>query len=298
MEKVINNIIKKHKNIFGENLIVNKINIGFTNTLYDINNKYIVKICINENNEENFKKEIHFYKENKDNNLIPRLYVSCVDKKDIPYFYEIIEKIDGVSLYNVWHTLDDFKREEIIKKLCNGMKLFHKNKGASYDWSYNITKQFCVLYEQAQKLNLFSDTELDIIDNAYSKFSNYLNSEEFVLIHNDLHFDNIFISNDNIKLIDFERSMYAPMDFELDILYRMIRKPWKFASEESEEFTKEEDYKNIMSYIEKYYPEIMSVNNLYERLAIYDMVYFLKQFLEYPNIEELKIDVLNAAKLV
>ena len=40
-----------------------------------------------------------------------------------------------------------------------------------------------------------------------------------------------------IKIIDFERLMYALRDFELDILYRMIRKTWKFASEETEQFT-------------------------------------------------------------
>lgn len=40
-----------------------------------------------------------------------------------------------------------------------------------------------------------------------------------------------------IKIIDFERLMYALRDFELDILYRMIRKLWKFASEETEQFT-------------------------------------------------------------
>ena len=39
-------------------------------------------------------------------------------------------------------------------------------------------------------------------------------------------------------------------------------------------------------------------NNLYERLAIYDMVYFLNQYIEYPNISELKEDILKAAKIV
>ena len=57
------------------------------------------------------------------------------------------------------------------------------------------------------------------------------------------------------KVIDFERSMYAPKDFELHILYYMIRQPWKHANEECEKYTKVEDYKNIMGYIEKYYPE-------------------------------------------
>lgn len=119
-----------------------------------------------------------------------------------------------------------------------------------------------------------------------------------VLIHNDLHFDNIFFNDGKIKLIDFERSMYAPRDFELDILYRMIRKPWKFASEETEQYTDLSDYSNIMSYIEKYYPELVNIPNLYKRLAIYDIVYFLKHLIQHPDIEELKNDVLFATKKV
>ena len=92
--------------------------------------------------------------------------------------------------------------------------------------------------------------------------------------------------------------MYAPKDFELDILYRMIRKPWKFASEETEEYTNEKDYSNIMTYIEKYYPELINIDNLYKRLAIYDMIYFLKQYVVHPEYEDLKKDVLVAANIV
>lgn len=99
-------------------------------------------------------------------------------------------------------------------------------------------------------------------------------------------------------MIDFERSVYAPRDFELDILYRMIRKPWKFASEETERYTKLGDYKNIMKYIEKYYPEIIYIDNVYKRLAIYDVIYYLKQYINNLSIIELKEDVLDAAKIV
>ena len=101
-----------------------------------------------------------------------------------------------------------------------------------------------------------------------------------------------------IKIIDFERSMYAPRDFELDIFYRMIRKPWKFASEETEEYTDVSQYSNIMSYVQKYYPELLSNPNLYERLGIYDMVYFLAQLVRHPELDELKVDVLSAANVV
>ena len=78
----------------------------------------------------------------------------------------------------------------------------------------------------------------------------------------------------------------------------MIRKPWKFASDEAEEYTDESQYSNIMSYIEKYYPELVNIENLYKRLAIYDMVYFLAQYVKHTEYEDLKEDVLAAANIV
>lgn len=298
METLVNIIINKNKKVFGEILDIKKINVGFTNTIYSVNNKFIVKICTDKNNEQNFKKEIEFYKVNQINELIPKLYSSETNKKDIPFCYEIIQKIEGISLYNVWHGLNEEEREQIIKQLCDAMKFFHKNIGISYNWINKISKEFLSLYKESQILKIFNQEEQKLIDQAYSKFELYLESNEFVLVHNDLHFDNIFIDNGKIKLIDFERTMYAPKDFELDILYRMIRKPWKFASEETEEYVNLNDYKNIMTYVEKYYPEITNINNLYKRLAIYDINYFLEQLVQNPNISELKDDVLDAVKIV
>lgn len=298
MEEIINSILKQNMALFGMSPKVEKINVGFTNAVYKINDSFIIKICINSNNEKEFQKEIDFYKMNKECSFIPKLYDSNTDKIDVPYFYEIIEKVDGVSLYNVWHILNEEQREEIIKKLCIVMKCIHNNIGESYDWGQKIKDQFTLLYEEAKKLSIFKQEEQKLLDSAYLEFEKYLVSNEFVFIHNDLHFDNIFLNEGKIKLIDFERSMYAPRDFELDILYRMIRKPWKFASEEVEQYIDSNHYSKIMFYIEKYYPELVNIPNLYKRLAIYDIVYFLKHLIQHPDIEELKNDVLNASKKV
>lgn len=298
MQEIINKIIRQNSSLFGSNPIIEKINVGFTNTIYKINDSFIIKICTNSDNENNFTKEIEFYKANEDNDLIPKLYYSSVDKQDIPYFYEIIEKVDGVSLYNVWHTFSEEEREDVIKQLCEAMKQMHSNASSAYDWIEDIKKQFSSLYTKANALNIFNEEEQKLLNYAFSKFEKYLESDDFVLIHNDLHFDNIFINDGKIKIIDFERSMFAPRDFELDILYRMIRKPWKFASEETEQYTDSSHYSNIMIYIEKYYPELVNVSNLYQRLAVYDIVYFLEQLVKHPELEELKNDVIFGAKIV
>ena len=298
MDTIIDLIVKINESLFGTNPIIEKINVGFTNTLYIINDSYIVKVCTDINNEEDFKKEIDFYNSNKENTLIPKLYYSDTMKEDVPYFYEILEKVNGVSLYNVWHTYSEEQREDIIRQLCDAMKQMHSIKGDRYNWTEYMKKEFNPLYEKAKELNIFSDEEQKLLEQAYSDFDKYLESDEFVLVHNDLHFDNIFVDNGKIKIIDFERSMYAPRDFELDIFYRMIRKPWKFASEETEEYTDVSQYSNIMSYINKYYPELVNIPNLYERLGIYDIVYFLAQLVKHPELDELKNDVLSAAKIV
>lgn len=78
----------------------------------------------------------------------------------------------------------------------------------------------------------------------------------------------------------------------------MIRKPWKYASEETEEYTDTNQYSNVMSYIKKYYPELINTKNLYKRLAIYDMIYYLRQLTKYKTEEELKESVLDAARKI
>ena len=299
MDEVINKIIDQHKELFGNNSSIERINVGFTNTIYNINNSFIVKICTDNENESKFQKEIDFYKANETNDLIPKMYYSSTKKLEVPYYYEILEKVEGVTLYNVWHTFTEEQREDIIRQLCDAMKKMHSNIGEKYDWVEYNKKKFNISFNEAKNKNLLSKDEIEIIDSAYSLFDKYLKSDEFVLIHNDLHFDNIFVNNGKIKVIDFERSMYAPKDFELHIIYYMVRQPWKHANEECEKYTNVEDYRNVMTYIEKYYPEIINTPNLYKRLAIYDLIYEFSHFVKFLDYyDELKDAVMSAAKRI
>lgn len=59
MHGIINKIVQQNQSLFGTNLKIYKINIGFTNTIYNINDLYIVKICNDEDNEKEFIKVIN-----------------------------------------------------------------------------------------------------------------------------------------------------------------------------------------------------------------------------------------------
>ena len=296
MINVVNLILNKHIDLFGESPDIERINVGFTNVIYIINNKYILKICSNSTNENNFLNEINFYKNNNIQDYIPKLYYSNTEKNEVPYLYEITEKVEGQTLFHIWHRLNEIERKEIINKLCNIMRQIHSNIKTEYDWTQFIKDKFIKYYNIISKMNILNTEENNIVKIAYSLFDSYLKTDSFVLVHNDIHFDNIIYHENEIKIIDFERSLSAPIDFELDILLRMINNPIKFASEETEQYVKKEDYQNIIPYLKELYPELFRVKNLDKRLAIYNLIYNLEQLTEYPHLKELKDNVINSSK--
>ena len=293
MEKYLNKIIESNKELLNE-LEIKKINVGFTNLVYSAGNKYIIKICNNKENENRFENEINFYLKNKNNKYIPELCNYHISENEKDYSYEIIEKVNGKSLYFVWHLFDDQKRKSIIKEISLMMKSFHAVKGEKYDWSLFIKEKLIKDLNNCNLNNLFNNEEKEKIEYVIEKSSKYLKSEEFGLVHSDIHFDNVLIDeNNNLKLIDFETAIFAPIDYELDIFLRMCNNPLKYSSEETEKFVNEEDYKNIAIYLKEYYPEIFDFKNYEIRHLIYDLEANFRLLARFPENIELKEIVLK-----
>ena len=54
--KKVNIDVKEIEKIIGESVqSIEKITYGYTNEIYSINGRHILKICINERNKENFR---------------------------------------------------------------------------------------------------------------------------------------------------------------------------------------------------------------------------------------------------
>ncbi len=305
--KVTNNFVKERlelgKKIANLNLdLFNKIeslyeiNAGFNNTLFSVNNKYIIKVCTNTELEISFEKEYNFYKSNSSNKSIPKLYKYDNTKKEVNYLYEIIEKLNGNTLYYYWYKMNEIEREETIKKLISIIKSFHNIKANEYDWAK-------VIKEEIQKRikdnkDLFSDEDYDIIIKSLNKYDEILKDNYFALIHNDLHFDNIIYDNGNIKIIDFNDCLSAPIDFEFRQLYICQYKPWKWANIEMDPYQKEKDYKNIWNYIKKYYDKLNDINYLEERMIIYRIWNDSEHLKKYHSKELIDSVVENSKKIL
>ena len=300
MDTYLKKIVDDNDKIFKDIKNISKINVGFTNSVYFADDKYIIKICKNKENEAKFKNEIEFYKSNAGNKYIPKMYSFYISTSNDDFSYEIIEKINGKSLYFVWHELDENKRKQIVKEIVNMMKSFHSIKGESYDWALYINEKLERNFNKCFDLKLFSQTEKDMAEQILKNINDYLKSSDFRLVHSDIHFDNIIYCNDGqIKIIDFETSLYAPIDYELDIFLRMCNNPLKYASEEAENLVKIEDYQNIEKYFKEFYPEIYNVDNFEIRHEIYNLEANLRLLPRFPEDNDLKkiiIEIMNSLK--
>ena len=177
-----------------------QLNIGFTNKIYETENE-IIRICINTNNEERFQKEINFYKEQKDNPYIPKLYKVDNTKTIIPYTYEIIERIHGKTIYEIWYKLTEEERKDLVKKIIEAIKSLHNQKVESFNWKKKI-KEELLKYKDVEDLE-------ESISSLVTSCDIYFHHNKFGLIHGDLHFDNILYTGKEIKLLDFESVQVA-----------------------------------------------------------------------------------------
>ena len=102
--EIAKKIVDSNKDIFKENKCnITEINAGFNNDIFNVDDKYIIKVCANKDLEEKFDKEANFYNKNKFTKFIPKLYRYDNTKSIVPFVYEIIQKVNGKSLYYYWY---------------------------------------------------------------------------------------------------------------------------------------------------------------------------------------------------
>jgi len=275
---LVEKLIEKQPLLKGKNY--QKLDAGFTNICYKVE-EYIIRICTASENEENFEKEMAFYLKNKKNPYIPKCYIVDKSKKKIPYEYEIIEYIEGKTLYEIWYRLSEMEREKILIKVVEAIKSIHRIEVEPFDFKEYLKKEIS---------QLLKDNRLNgqLFQKLLDSCNQYFEENHFGLIHGDLHFDNLIYKNDRIYIIDFERIMAFPIDYEFKILNRCRYSAWRWASEKTDMLTVEDDYQKVIATIIENYKELKNIKYLKERLVIYQIIDELKEYKDHKNQETLR----------
>jgi aminoglycoside phosphotransferase len=284
---------------------VKNINIGFSNKIQLINDRYILKTTTKTNN--NLIKEFALLTFFKNKLPVPKIIHADFSRNFVEPHFILMKKIEGLPLYQVWSSITENERKLIIKQISDYLKLInnsdlttlkkHFNKPGS--WKLYVKKRF----EKIQAKHL----ALKIIDKKLlNNFNRYLNNKLYLFdeavirpIYYDIHFDNFIVKNKKVVgILDFESIKYLLLDYSLLAIKRMCDIPKEFASEAFENSVIEKDYKQIYQYFKDYYPELYNFNEVEKRVKIYSMIYDLEILVKYPKADDRIARVENEIKSV
>lgn len=290
MEQIIKNILNKEGIKYSQ---LTKATSGFTNIVYFIDNQFVIKMSKEETVKKKLYKEISIYK---------KINITCVPKlissgEFDEYTYLIISKVQGHSLYSIWHTLTPQERENAVKQIAEILKDFNEQDYKFLDGEYKdlnwveyISQQLKVISKNLKDMGVDSENIDYFIENNLSEL---FSENIYGLVYNDAHFDNFIYDKGNLSLIDFDRVRVCPIDYEMLIFKTMCDNPLKFASEEDEDKIKEEDYTEIYNQFKTEYPQLFEIRNIDKRVKVYQFIYLMGQAIKCKDQEWIKELLLN-----
>ena len=273
---------KELEKILGESVqSIEKNTYGYTNEIYSINGRYILKNCVNERNKENFKRASLFCQKYHESINCPKVLYSYLDTDNI---WQIEEQVEGENLFFKWNRLNKNEKEDVMRKICKELKKIHEipvidvfeSNFKPEDWKNKFKKDIF------KKIDSLKNKGMNFVD-LYEKIKEYmaqnlevLDETDFRVCHTDMHFDNIMIDGDNnIKILDYDRLRISSIDYELNVFNIMSKTPELVVNGELKDQVKKEDYSELLSMIQKNYPEMFRFDFLNKRLNIYALKYYL-----------------------
>jgi aminoglycoside phosphotransferase (APT) family kinase protein len=265
------------KNLFvelgiGEVQSVEKIEVGFANDVYSVDDEYIFKISQEPQYNRHVERDIHYCRLFEGKIPVPKvLHTGELDGKA----YFIYKKIQGDNLYDVWHLCDEEQRRSYVRQICDILKVLNgfPPDDLGMSWQEFI---YAKLLDGASALEK-ENAELAVKVRAYLEANRaVLEAEKISLIDWDLHFDNILVSDGKIVgRLDFERIMTGSLDFQMVLVKRMARNPKKYASAHAEQFIELQDYASLIDWYKEFYPEMFDFSDIDMRLNLYAMQHCL-----------------------
>lgn len=290
----ITTVFRKHG--LAESPEITRITIGFTNEVYQVDD-YILKVCVKEVNEPNFRKAEFLYKLLQDKAPIPRVIIADYSQTLLDKPYMIYKRLSGEPAASHWHEMTNEQRRALIKAFCIYLKAIDTTPLEQYSKQLNVDPHFnwqeYICREIDEKLTILANQKL-MPEETITQIKAFVKTNKHVLREQqlgltfwDVHFDNILVSDayQLSGLIDFESIDVYPIDYRLMTVDLLERYPERYLSEEMEPYAKKEDYAQLMKWYKEFYPELFAFQDIEKRVDFYDLLDVVSKIPEWPTAQ-------------
>jgi len=268
---------------------------GWINFVYDLNEKYIIKIQGDLNHADGILKPQAEITGRllAQGAKVPKIF----DAGEImgkPYL--LMEKLSGTNLVYDWLKFSLKQRENFMAQLAEQLKIFHSLIFDNYAITISSGLNQANLREAVRQVTDFKRInrdkvkkdylkEVDFLEKFYLANESLLNEEKTgVLVHNDIHLENIFYQGNKITgLIDLDWVCQAPKDYELRKLVEVFYDPKKTVEKQLEPLFEGYQMTKECGWLKKYYPQLFEYPNLITRIKLFSLDNLINKIVDYQN---------------
>ena len=266
---------------------------GQVNQVFLVNNAYIIRIGTGEAAFERLRQETSLLQSLEGRICVPKVYAFGQYGENS---YQIQGFVRGEKLHWVWKELTPEQKDQIIADLSSGLKLLHQRTSTGYGRVggkkiYPNWMGYCDDYLESTLDELrayqvkLDPAVVELILERFERDKEWLREGTACLIHRDLWLGNILVEGGRITaILDFEFSMYAPVDYELLLVEEFCLYPNDFAEDGKEVFSAA-DFSEYLGLLKKHYPGMFAFQNLRKRLDLYHLIYALSSYLEWRKTQ-------------
>ncbi len=276
------------KNVGLENQALERV--SSTRNEVFLSKDYVIRT--NKRSDQRLKRETEVYRLLPNESWAPEIITYGTNNTND---YLICKRKPGASLARHWPQMQPQQRRRAITQIVAICKQIHAIDGdipplASSPHLLDFTNYSIVqpALEMLEKVSPFYDLHFldDIRQKIDALYSIITFEKQLHLIHGDLTFENILWDGSNISaVVDFEWARAAPLDLEIDVLFRYYGLPEAHAPAEHQHSVKPQDYYAVPLWLMEDYPALFEVDKLTERLVLYALCFEVNELHHWQNAD-------------
>ncbi len=207
--------------------------------------------------------------------------------------YLVVKRQPGAPLSRWWPGLSTNVRRDAIRQLCSALTVIHETQTPVHlpriDNSphlidpRNVTPLVPLLLaiDDLRPIDpgLFDDLS-EYVHGTADALSEY---SQRTLIHGDLSFENLLWNGAELTaILDFEWCRGAPLDLELDVLFRFCAFPHAHVAPDYEARTHADDYADVPVWVAEERPDLFEHPALFDRLMLYAISFSVQELITNP----------------
>ncbi len=275
---------------------IRKSEIGFSNHIYRINDRYVLKVGKSGIDEEPLQREIYLCQLLTGKVPTPRIVAFGTSDELVAKHFVVYDQLRGDNLYARWHLLSEAQRRDVVRQICGFLRAINETPyrgfaerfglDVSRSWREKTYARIVGYLDKAAELGHLSPDMVTRTRDFLECHMDVLQHERMALTYWDAHFDNFLISGTKVVgMLDFEGTDISSIDYVLQLVARMVREPCKYASSHSEPFVQPEHYAHLMEWYGEFYPELFAFPEMDTRLAIYTIEHAVEDIYHFPEGE-------------